>query len=527
VKKPTPLESLLGTSTPPRRPVAVAGDTSEGGRQPVAFASLSLEFRSRGKPRRLPNDTGIRLRRDSERSDRSARHPQCQVVRRTPRTQSLSALRLAVVQTFREHIVMITLIEALGYRSLRYVRQELGPFHALVGPNASGKTTFLDVVAFLGDLITVGPEQAVSMRSDDLHDLTWGRTGERFELAIEAEISEAHRKLLQGPFTSIRYEVAVGVDPATAEIGILGEKVFLKGASRPGKQTRINFPHVPTVPTTILSPKTIPKSAGPSRVVLNKVPRGNDNFYAETYEEKGKGWVPAVKFGPRRSALGNIPAEDEKFPVSFALRELLTEGVQKIALNSQAIQKASAPGQGRRFRLDGSNLPWVIQDLKKKSPHLFEAWIKHLQTALPDIDAIKTVERQDDHHRYLTAIYRGGLKVPSWVISDGTLRLMALTLPAYLPDLQGVLLIEEPENGIHPRAVESMIQSLSSVYNAQVLLATHSPVVLSAVDVDKILCFAKDSDGATDIVRGSDHPELGNWKGETNLGVLFAAGVLG
>lgn len=41
---------------------------------------------------------------------------------------------------------MISLIEAKGYRCLRYVRQALGDFHVLVGSNASGKTTFLDVV---------------------------------------------------------------------------------------------------------------------------------------------------------------------------------------------------------------------------------------------------------------------------------------------------------------------------------------------------------------------------------------------
>ncbi len=81
--------------------------------------------------------------------------------------------------------------------------------------------------------------------------------------------------------------------------------------------------------------------------------------------------------------------------------------------------------------------------------------------------------------------------------SDGTLRLLALTLPAYLPDFSGVYLIEEPENGIHPRAVETVYQSLSSVYGAQILVATHSPVLLSMVDAKNVLCFAKTPEGAT------------------------------
>lgn len=136
--------------------------------------------------------------------------------------------------------------------------------------------------------------------------------------------------------------------------------------------------------------------------------------------------------------------------------------------------------------------------------------------------------RRADRHRYLMLRYGGGLDVPSWMASDGTLRLLALTLPAYLPDFTGVYLIEEPENGIHPRAVETLFQSLSSVYGAQILLATQSPVILSIVKLDQVLCFAKSPvDGATDIAAGPQHPALSDWRGETDLGVLFAGGVLG
>jgi len=169
----------------------------------------------------------------------------------------------------------------------------------------------------------------------------------------------------------------------------------------------------------------------------------------------------------------------------------------------------------------------VIDHFKNASPAGFSDWLAHLQTALPDLRNIRTVERPDDKHRYLIIEYSGGLEVPSWMTSDGTLRLLALTLPAYLPDFTGIYLIEEPENGIHPRAVETMFQSLSSAYNAQILLATHSPVILSVAAPQQVLCFAKTDIGAVDIVMGSEHPALREWKGETNLGALFAGGVLG
>ena len=66
---------------------------------------------------------------------------------------------------------MITLIEAFNYRCLNYVRQPLGDFRVLVGPNASGKTTFLDVIALLGAFVSDGLEAALAERSRNFRDL--------------------------------------------------------------------------------------------------------------------------------------------------------------------------------------------------------------------------------------------------------------------------------------------------------------------------------------------------------------------
>ena len=416
---------------------------------------------------------------------------------------------------------MIRRIEALNYRCLRYVDTKLDDFHVLVGPNATGKTTFLDVVAFLGRLVSDGVEAAVNERTQNFQDLTWRREGERFELAIELEIPEKRRERLERPsYALIRYEVAIGIDGDTSELSIVSEKVVLKERRKDSKSSeRTLFPMEPDPPKTLISSKGSRKV----KTLVNKVAGGNDNFYDET----GKGWDHAFKLGPRKSALGNLPEDESKFPVATWLKSILMDGVQKLVLNSALMRKPSPPGQLKRFRADGSNLPWVVESLRKDDPERHKDWVAHVQTALPDVVDIKTVERPEDRHRYLVVCYRGGLEVPSWTASDGTLRLLALTLTAYLSELEGVYLIEEPENGIHPRAVETVFQSLSSVYGAQMLLATHSPVILSVAESSQVLCFSKVESGAVDIVRGTEHPALRDWQGEENLGVLFAGGVLG
>jgi predicted ATPase len=168
-----------------------------------------------------------------------------------------------------------------------------------------------------------------------------------------------------------------------------------------------------------------------------------------------------------------------------------------------------------------------VANLERKSPEKQKAWVEHLRTALPDLSGVTSIERPDERSRYLCLIYRDGLKVPSWMTSEGTLRLLALTLPAFIDDFRGIYLVEEPENGIHPLAIETMYQALSWVKTGQVLLATHSPVLLAVARADDVLCFTRDEETGTKVILGSEHPRLRDWKGETDLGTLFASGVLG
>ena len=261
--------------------------------------------------------------------------------------------------------------------------------------------------------------------------------------------------------------------------------------------------------------------------MISKVPGGNDNFYSEIHTSAGKGWFPSFKLGAHRSALGNLPADEKSFPVATWFQELLNTGIQRFVLNSLEIKRPSPPQKIKGFLPDGSNLPWVIAHLREQDPGRYDSWISHLQTALGDLREITTVERPEDKHCYMVFRYEGGVAVPSWLVSDGTLRLAALTLPAYLTNVRGVYLIEEPENGIHPGAISTVYDSLSSVYGAQVLLATHSTVILNAARACDVLCFAKDESGSTDIVLGTEHPRLRQWHGETSLGALLASGILG
>ena len=418
---------------------------------------------------------------------------------------------------------MIASVEARQYKSLRNISQALRPFQILVGPNASGKSTFLDVVAFLRDVLEDGPQGAVARRTNDFADLTWKRDGSGFELAVEASLPESVVTSLNGRgFRLIRYELSLGLDPYTADVGIAWENVMLLSRSLRATHERSLFPEVHRDGRSLMTAR----SPQGSRTVIRKVPDRNDNYYSELHSSSGKGWMPSFRLGPLKSSLANLPDDQTRFPASTWFRSLLRDGVQTIKLNSDAMQRPSPFGVSRGFRPDGSNLPWVLSRLQGDQPQQYERWLSHVRTALPDMVGIEVIERPEDRHRYLMVRYANGMAVPSWGVSDGTLRLLALTLLAYVAHSGGIYLVEEPENGIHPRAVETLYQALSSVYDAQILVASHSPVLLANAALEDVLCFDRTDDGATDIVSGIDHPILREWHQTANPGLLLASGVL-
>ena len=209
----------------------------------------------------------------------------------------------------------------------------------------------------------------------------------------------------------------------------------------------------------------------------------------------------------------------------------------RVVLDGSRLRSASPLDSDRAFTRDGASLPWNVRYLQDIQGDDYREWIRHVQTVLPELEDVRVVEREDDRHAYLMLRYASGVEVPSWMTSDGTLKLLALTLFAYLPLAQSypsdrrflheIILIEEPEDGVHPLALDAIYDSLASVYHGQVLVTTHSPTFLGLAKPEEALCFARTADGSTEVVRGSDHPHLKDWHGTADMSLLFAKGVIG
>jgi predicted ATPase len=384
---------------------------------------------------------------------------------------------------------MITKVEASRYLCLREIRQRLQPYQILVGPNGSGKSAFLDVIAFLGDVVSRGLHDAVNDRTENFYDLVWGRSGRSFCLAVEATRSEKKEPAPE----VIRYEIEAAIDGNDNEILISREELALSDGD------------------------------GKRRSLIAR-DRGHASFFPETSAEKAFEFELHPNFSSL-ATMTTLAMAETSFPSLLWLKTLLRDGVKKVALDNDLLRGSSPPGAGREL-YNGLDFARLAGQLRDSSPDAYLSWLRHVQTAVPDIADIRTVVRPEDKHRYLMIQYSGGLEVPQWMVSDGTLRLLALTFLAYLSAPQGVYLVEEPEVGVHPTAIETVMQSLSSIYEGQVLVTSHSPIVLSLPRPSQLLCFQKAQNG-TIIISGDEHPLLKEWRSGADLSDLFAAGVLG
>ncbi|WP_071650335.1 methylation-associated defense system AAA family ATPase MAD3 [Spirochaeta thermophila] len=423
---------------------------------------------------------------------------------------------------------MITRVEVRHYKCLKRVDVMLFPFNVLIGPNASGKSSLLDVLQFLKESLEEGVDKAVARRTSSFKDLVWkqGEKKEVFEIGLEAELPQ---ELHGNGYTKLRYEVAVGLSEER-EVVVHSENLWLlsKGTGRRSsfqketeKDAALFIPELFELPdTSLLHDGHTPDGY---RLVIRKKHWNSNNYF----KSESTKWNIAFRLSPKRLSLSGIPEDRERFPIALWFRDMLREGIHILRLNSLAMRKPSPVDAPLTFQPDGSNLPVMVEKLQREHKERYEWWVEHVKTTLQDLEGIEVRERYEDRSRYIVIKYSNDSSIPAWMLSDGTLRMLALTLLAYLPPKERIVLVEEPENGIHPKAIQTVYQALSSVHKGQILVATHSPLFMALAEPKDLLIFSRTASGSTVIVRGDEHPALKDWRKHHSLDVLFASGVLG
>lgn len=158
------------------------------------------------------------------------------------------------------------------------------------------------------------------------------------------------------------------------------------------------------------------------------------------------------------------------------------------------------------------NLANILSNLKRHSdPKVFENFSTIMKKLVPSFSSIVDIkvgsndETQSEAEKnadiYLIMLEERGVKdrLSMSLISDGDFRTMLLIATAFSMAEGGTLIIEEIENGLHPRRLKNLLDHLttiSKVKNLQIMLTTHSPVVINSLRHDEVLFISKDENGS-------------------------------
>ncbi len=184
---------------------------------------------------------------------------------------------------------------------------------------------------------------------------------------------------------------------------------------------------------------------------------------------------------------------------------------------------------------DGSELPALVDYLLRRDRPRFDGFVQAAKERVPGLDNIE-VGTPQPHLRELVLVVENGFRVQGPMVSSGVRLLLFFLALAWNPQPADIWLIEEPENGIHPKRLAEVMSVLREVTRgvhagkpAQVILTTHSPYVLDCVDLEKeqVLVFRRNEDGSR-TAEPADKERLKTFLGEFMLGeVWFNQGEAG
>jgi len=182
---------------------------------------------------------------------------------------------------------------------------------------------------------------------------------------------------------------------------------------------------------------------------------------------------------------------------------------------------------------DGSNIADYLLDIQRldqlEKTNAMEGIVRTMSYVLPyarDLQAALTSELERNAYLQLT---EGNFKVPGWMLSTGTLRVLALLATLRHPKPPPLLVVEEIENGLDPRSIHLLVEEIRTALltgATQVVLTTHSPYLLDLLKLDQLVLVARDKSGEPRFRRPAEVAKLDEWSRDFAPGRLYTMGAL-
>ena len=384
---------------------------------------------------------------------------------------------------------MLKRVHIKGYKSLTDVEVQLAPLTLLFGPNAAGKSNFLDALQLLSSLATsrtLNEAFDPPYRGKPLESFTIGEKGigglleqERLVFSIEADlhlsdavIDSVNRQILEmrrpsGTTRSeetnvrsavrernLRYRVEIEMLPRSGILRVTDE--YLAALNRRGEVSGNRSPFIEQLGEKIRL-----------RLEGQAHPTDYDRYLDHT--------------------ILSMPHYPPHYPHLVAARRELESWMFFYFEPRERMRAANPVKEVRHIGLMGEDLAAFLNTLRALNPKQFEAVEKSLRTLIPSVDGIEM--DIGELGEVELRLKENGVAIPARVLSEGTLRLLgllALTGSDSPPSLVG---FEEPENGVHPRRIKliaELLKTRSSIGQSQYVVTTHSPILPDLLPDDSL-----------------------------------------
>lgn len=193
--------------------------------------------------------------------------------------------------------------------------------------------------------------------------------------------------------------------------------------------------------------------------------------------------------------------------------------------NSSFLRKPCDIGDYRYLKQDGRNLPAFLYFLSQKEPKAYKRIVSTIKNVAPYIDNfILEPSGFNESEIELRWVDNGDLNsnFSVYQLSDGTLRFIALATLLMQPNPPEVIVIDEPELGLHPYAIgvlAGMIQSASA--KSQIIIGTQSPGLISHFTPENIIVMDKDQEEKQTVFNRLSSDSLNEWLQDYSLGEMW------
>ena len=379
---------------------------------------------------------------------------------------------------------MLTKLRVKNYKSLEDVTVPLRPLTVFVGPNNAGKSNILDCLLFLRELLELGPSSVHSRGG--FQYLVWGGDLKRqIEIELEAEILDS-----SGREHEVTYRVEIAGGPKHYAISRETCSAHLDGEER----KLLEFP----------------------------IEQGRVEVWDENRQQITS-WSSS-EVG-RRLCLSHC-----QDPTSYPTLSTLAKTMHNWTFYNLVPSRMEQPGAAKkdlRLQKEGVNISSVLHTFQSEWGGRFAEVEELLKTAIPEMERLLT-PLTEEGQTYLAIEERGfPLRIPSWAMSDGTLRFLGQLAALFSPDPPSLACFEEPENCIHPGLLELVVDVFESASRKiQILVTTHSPDLLNFLDPEDLMIVEK-VNGKTQCREAKDIAGVRGALKTLGLGELWHSGHLG